>query len=204
MNLETARQWGSWILQKLERLPLIGPMLYFRSVHRRTYKEAIFLWLLGSLPVVFTIAFKGGDATSLFGHIRNEFSLPSQFIYAATFLAPVLAITFLRLLECEDGLLKGVRTLKLFPGHWIIFLLSLLILFATAAAYAIYSISPKQFGEMIYTALLGRYSWVIYLLSVYFWYISLLDNRYENPDFGATMRRDEDVAGETFRNRMNQ
>lgn len=186
----------------LRRIPVLGSLAHYsKDAHATALQKFAFLWILATLPVIFSVIFSsvpGGPGTiaeKFLARISPGFSLREQFVYAASFLAPVLyiAIDNIRKNSAAQDLGGPKYTISRNVPHsyTAIFVISLLTLIAAAAAHARIA-AGDPLDSIFFFALLNDYSLLIYGWALFAWYVSLLDETQpKDPDFTGAMRTSE-------------
>lgn len=167
-------------------VPLAIVLVMYRSIfrhkswdrHKAALRKAVFVWLMSSMPWILGLLFKIPDLntdTSILKQFGSDFlanfTVGEMFVYAASFLAPVVylaidAILFVqndgreeRTLEDYREQLKGVET-----AVFVAFFMLLVTAFSFASAK-----TGEQ--ELSYFSLLfGGHPFAVYVVSLLLWY----------------------------------
>lgn len=160
------------IINFLSHIPFIGPVFSFPwAVNRVAFFQLFFLWLLSSIPVIFSIVDKTVAGVDINIAIREMLNIRVVFLYTAAFISPLLYMLIDRLIYPKKE--------KIFHGAGLIFLVALFIFAGSAWAYGNDSFSDKNIIEDVFT----RYSYYIYALSIYFWFLAIADTCNNGRDY---------------------
>jgi hypothetical protein len=174
------------------------------------------LWVVSSLPVIFAVLFSiipEGDASieqKFVEGIRKCLSVSELFVYAASFLSPLLYIIFEKYRATEIEHSKGSRiseTFKrVFDGYQTMFFSAIVILVLTAAAYTAAKTSSAGLEDTFLYGLLPNLAWYVYAFSLVCWYMSILEGVAEPVDFVSVNRASEDalIVAFTKKRKTNQ
>lgn len=168
------------ILYFIQHIPLFGSVFAFRfAVLRKAFSQLIFVWVLSSLPIIFTIFGAVFFEDKPFDMaLLSTLNITILFIYTAAFLAPVIWL-------CVDRVIYP-KTQKVFPGiNWIFLVAIIFLIFSSAAwGFGNSKFSSDEFSQKI--------TLTIYFLSVYFWFLTIADSCNAEFDFVSSAREQED------------
>lgn len=171
------------LTQRLKHIPIIGPVFSFPwEVIRKSFSQLFFLWVLSSMPVLFSVMSEMIDGEALSVALAKMVNIKIIFIYTAAFLAPLLYMGINRLVYS--------RKEKIFHGADFIVLIAIIILVFSAWAYG-----DSRFNEDSW----AEYGYSIYGLSLYFWFLAIADDRYAGKDYVSIVNNDTDDFVEATR-----
>ncbi len=198
------------LLKILSRIPLIQCLTNFSyEAHKVALKKFFTLWVLTSLPIIAAAGLSpipDGDAevvVKLFDNLREAIVASELFIYAASFLTPVLYIYYEKQGESqnEGGLTRAVR--GPFRGYGFVALASAMTLFLTAVAFSSIKTDAIFFKKTFLSYFLTHtyLSIAIYFFSLYCWYLTMLDGTW-NGSFVDINRQSESSVASDFSARL--
>lgn len=153
-----------------------------RESHSAAVYKTFFLWLISSLPVIISVALSRPEDTNSMSKISSvsgsPFSPSEQFVYATTFIAPALFV----FVDAFKTLLKGtdsdrVRKFKATLRHYDRVLWpSGIILLASVLLFVGLKTTFLNFDQTNIYRLLHDKAYIIYFLSILYWYcVNLID-----------------------------
>lgn len=173
-----------------------------RRSHFAAAYKTFFLWLLSSLPILVSLALSKPEDTNSMSKISalsgSPFSPAEQFVYATTFIAPALFV----FIDAFRTLLKGsdvdrVRKFRVTLRHYdrvlwpsgLILLSSILLFVGLKTAFL-------NFDQTNIYKLLYDKAYLIYILSILYWYcVNLIEAPdAEDPMAESEQRSDDFVA----------
>ncbi|GLO76573.1 hypothetical protein MACH18_36530 [Phaeobacter italicus] len=188
-------------------LALVVFLLLFRVYSNHSWKnhksalfKALFLWIFSSLPIIITVLYTNpkGDGKEIWQQFLSDvgrlFTLDEMFVYAASFLSPVIYVAIDLLLKIRseqldaslDDIKKHLRGME-----WVI-IGSLLLLFVTATTFSSSKVEGAEFeGSYLYLALGGK-AVFLYGLSLLMWYTTILHDTFNPTD--VVKKRSEESA----------
>lgn len=170
---------GEKILTIIKQIPLLESAFSFpQSVRRRAGREIGFLWFVSSLPLIFSIIAKMITGGSFQDAAAEEVNIKAIFIYTSAFLAPVLYLLIDRLIFPREQ--------KIFAGAYWVFLITLAIAFSSL--YLFQNDKIKDSHPWLWASL------VMYLLSIYFWWLAIADSRGDISYAEETTQDENDFA----------
>ena len=201
------------LLSLFSKIPIIKALFDFdKTTHMKAIRKFGILWFSATLPLILAVFLstipetRDSTLSELYNIAKNSFSVSEIFVYAAAFLSPVLYIIFERYHEAsaedKSKQKKMVNIRNIFPGYPTIFLLSALTLLATSISYSINRVAPNIFGDIFLSKLISDGAIVIYIFSLYCWYLSILDGLRPSVDFVGASRRGERKLSQDFESRM--
>lgn len=138
----------------------------------------------------------------------KHFNGKNQFIYAVSFITPILYMIYERYILMQSHVESGKRTSKdlrkLPPGFgWIMFWAVLVFVFA-AFAFATSATRPIR-TSTTFLDVVSKYTvLLVYLFSLLCWYMTILDSSMEPAQaFTDTIRKEEDELAATFSRRIS-
>ncbi len=161
--------------------------------HRRAGLKAIFLWLLSFFPILLAAGLSkvSDDKTSVlvqfFTSVGKHFTAENQFIYTAAFLPPILFTFLPRAIQIEKSESKNFVKIsynKHLKGYMPIYVSAILVLLLTSASYGAYKTNSELYSNTILHHGISKFSLLIYLFSLYCWYLSIISDISENPSSG--------------------
>jgi hypothetical protein len=205
-------------LRYAQKVPFLGPLFGFGfGVHKRALVKAVALWILGTSPILLAIVFSHAqlpqsDAISELqgasGRVFIEFfSNDGIYAYTVAFIAPFLFIGAASIWEAvpfspREGV-RSVLMLHVFDGYWLCFLASALLLLVTALAFTSSLLSATEYKRTILFSITEKRVVLFYLLSIYFWYLSILDELNQASNYGDRFRANDQRALRDFGARLN-
>ena len=167
------------LLKALGYVPFVRTLVWFNgSVHRSTFAKFASLWILSILPLVFS-GLRGNvppnvtAPVAFLERVRSEFNSTSLFVFAISFLVPMLYQFYERFAVFRNYGLSRKRAPKHYdtpPGYSCVLLGSVLVFALTAFAYG-----NSGTGTTVLDWLVGRgLVLVVYLYSIYCWYLTML------------------------------
>jgi len=170
------------LLRILHHIPLIQCLTHYSiEIHKKAAIKFIFLWLLTSSPIIVATILSPipeGEANvtlKLFAKLKEAISVSELFVYSATFLSPIIYMIVERYYESPEDKF-GKRSVKgIFKGYRIIFLFSTLLMFSTAIGFSNIKVDFNAFKISFLGYYLTHFVLIIYLFSLYCWYLTLLD-----------------------------
>jgi hypothetical protein len=199
------------LLKILNKIPIIQCLTYFPVyAHKAGAKKFVVLWILSSMPIIVAAVLSPvpeGDLNifeALGLKLRDSISVSEQFVYTASFLTPILYILFEKYVNSSDDTINGKihHSLKtVFKGYGFIVVLSLIILFLTAAAFSSLKTNPEAFKGTFLHLFLATYSPAIYSFSLLCFYLSLLDGAFTG-DYVESSRKSENTLKQDFAARL--
>jgi hypothetical protein len=205
-------------LRYAQKVPFLGPLFGFSpGVHKRALVKAVVLWILGTSPILLAIVFSHtqqpqpdviAELQSASHRVFIEFfSNDGIYAYTVAFIAPFLFIGAARIWEAVPfGPREGVRTVlmqNVFDGYWLCFLASALLLLVTALAFTSSLLSATEYKRTILFSITEERVVLFYLLSIYFWYLSILDELTQDSSYGDRFRANDQKALRDFEARLN-
>ena len=199
----------------MKHVPLLGPLFFFEwEQHLRALFKAIITWALVTSPIFIAILLttkaqtpgitstgfaRLGDTAS---YVFHEFFVHDGiFVYAAAFIAPFLYLGCGRIREAKKTP-TGHEMRSIFAHYWWYFGTSLLLLGITGVAFAARHISDENYKSMVVFELVQDRETLLYVTSLYFWYLSILDELLPEKDYNATSRDRENRGAEAFKKRI--
>lgn len=180
-----------------------------RTRHSAALNEFVFLWCVSSLPIIIAVlmsdaAVVDGEFSSngFLNTIYSHFPLEAQFVYAASYLAPVLFVAYdiLRNSWREDDKRYATQEIKkLMKGYSGVTVWAVVILLLTALAFAQVG-GDERTNLMSYW--LGSAPALIYLFSLVLWYCSILKGITPEVQSPQSFSKDEEAKKKSFKDRM--
>lgn len=211
-KIAACKRFGAWLARTLGWVPVLNCLLAFPiSTHKLAIPKFLFLFILSSLPLLFSTllgevpAGTSSIETAFAGELLKSPSTSDLFIYTATFLTPIFYLIFERYRalsekDREDNIGKNVT--RIFRGYGLVATMAILLLLVTAIAFG-----PSKTGmaspilNTFLSHLLVKYSWCIYLFSLYCWYLTILDSVIEGS-YVDDMRDQETESVNSFQRRL--
>jgi hypothetical protein len=160
-----------------------------KAEHREAIVKAFFLWLISSLPVVFAFLLArpshAGDSGSLSQISGDPFAPSEQFVYACSFIAPVLYVfvdtlrTFMRDRD-QDRMRRFRSTLKHYDR---VLLPSLIVLLFSIVLFVGLKIDDSSFRRTSFYRFAADKAVVVYFVSIMYWYCVILIESPPDQDF---------------------
>lgn len=204
---------GGLMIRIISKIPILSALTQYRPlVHRKAIIKAIVLWVLSTSPVILAILFSkfgSSEDETLLNAMGREFHNILQkdgiFVYAASFLSPFLFIVVGRFIDAyveKDK--EGKLVIKeMFRGYWLCFVICALLLLVTGLSYTSRILSPSEYQDLILGVMTRDTLIGFYVVSLYFWYLALLDEYNLDSGYVQTMRRAERKAVDAFEDRIN-
>ncbi|MGH1368563.1 MAG: hypothetical protein ACRBCL_08090 [Maritimibacter sp.] len=172
--------------------------------------KALFLWVFSSLPIILTVLYSspGDTEAEIFGQLLSDigrlFTLDEMFVYAASFLSPVIYIAVDLILKIRGEQLEANYTdikRHLRGMEWIV-IGSLLLLFVTATTFSSSKVEGAEFeGSYLYLALGGK-AVFLYGLSLLMWYTTILQDTVTPTDIGQRRSSESASFADQFKARL--
>jgi hypothetical protein len=209
--LLTALKYGFalWMLSAMARVCLSHSW----ADHWVALKKFAFIWIISTAPVICAALLSKPSPNIDPTRVGSEFdrtvyaafSLGEQFVYAATFIAPVLYIFFEGIVlaaktdppERLDSIRRRVR------GFGGLLLPTIILIILTVLSFAA-ARNPDAFKSTFLFLFLGTQSLIIYVLSLGLWYASVLLDTLPNLDFAEESRAESKRFSAAFRRRLNR
>lgn len=202
-------------LDLLRKTPFINSLVFFPvQSHRLALKKFFALWVLSTSPVLLAILLSpipGGDASiwaKLFAKMEEAMSFSEQFVYAASFLSPVLYIIYEKysLIESEGTVNEKLKETfeGVFKGYGLVSITGLIVLLLTVVAYSAAKTNQEIFRSTFLFQIGTTFSIYFYIYALYCWYLSLLDGTGSVGDFIEANREDEDELRIGFSRRIRK
>lgn len=204
-----------FLVQILLILAILYPLLrvyanHTLDNHKAAMFKALFLWIFSSLPIILTVLYSSPrnseDSiwTQLLADIGRLFTLDEMFVYAASFLSPVIYIAVDLMLKIRgdqmDASFKNIQR-HLRGMEWIV-IGSLLLLFVTATTFSSAKIEGAEFeGSYLYIALGGK-AVFLYCLSLLMWYTTILQDTVTPTDIGQKRSEESSTFADKFKARQ--
>ena len=161
------------LLDFIRKIPFLGSLFCFHlSVLGRSLGDLVLLWLLSSIPVIFSmlpVLIKA--ELTLQQALMDVVNIKILLVYTSSFLAPVLLLLINRLVY--------PRNQKIFSGVWWVAAAAILILIFSAWAFG----NPifEDMGEN--DASWAKYGAYLYFASIYLWFLSIADGNNDSMDY---------------------
>ncbi len=178
--------------------------------HKSAMFKALFLWVFSSLPIILTVLYSspGDTEAEIFGQLLSDigrlFTLDEMFVYAASFLSPVIYIAVDLILKIRGEQLEANYTdikRHLRGMEWIV-IGSLLLLFVTATTFSSSKVEGAEFeGSYLYLALGGK-AVFLYGLSLLMWYTTILQDTVTPTDIGQRRSSESASFADQFKARL--
>lgn len=178
--------------------------------HKSAMFKALFLWVFSSLPIILTVLYSSPKDTEaeIFGQLLFDigrlFTLDEMFVYAASFLSPVIYIAVDLILKIRGEQLEANYTdikRHLRGMEWIV-IGSLLLLFVTATTFSSSKVEGAEFeGSYLYLALGGK-AVFLYGLSLLMWYTTILQDTVTPTDIGQRRSSESASFADQFKARL--
>lgn len=188
-------------------VPLLQCLVaYEGKVHKIALKKFAVLLVLTSLPVIVTAFMSpipqgdGSVLTKLLAKIGDSLTVPELFVYSATFLTPILYMTFERTNDLTQNSIQEFK--KVFRGFGLVTVLALLVIVLTAIAFGATKYQVVITDTFLHV-LLVEYSPYVYFFGLYCWYLTLLDGA-NTPNFVKRSRQQENKLANEFSQRLEQ
>lgn len=199
------------LLKTLGFIPLIQCLVHFPlDAHKVALRKFCTLWILTSFPVIVAVFLSpipegdSGVGLKLLSKLRDSITVSELFVYTATFLTPVFYIIYEKYQESSEPQI-GERILEsfksLFRGYGFVALTSIVIMLLTAIAFGQIKAGSVDFQKSFLGYYLQNFSLLIYIFSLYCWYLTLLDGAWRG-DFVSENRNSEDKIVRNFAARL--
>ncbi len=197
------------------RIPILGSLSYFPwSVHREGLKKFFYLWVFASLPIIFSVLFAAvpeGD-----GHIFNKFmsefsgsiTISEHFVYAASFIAPLLYIGVNRYESIEDGegfsgKVTEVRR-SVFKGYSLLFALGIFVILSTGMVFASAKTDTNFLRDTFIFEIVSSISLWLYFFALLCWYLAMLDDIHSMGGFAEKSQESSNEVKQGLSARLNK
>lgn len=199
------------LLKIFSKIPLLQCLFFYPwDAHKTAIKKFFVLWLFTSLPIIFAAILSKipegnyGDTSGLLVKIKDSITVSELFIYTASFLTPILYMIFEKITsipreEIGEKITKGIR--GIFTGYELVALISFIIIIITAIAFGQIKTNEQYFRDTYLNHYLTEYSLIIYIFSLYCWYLTLLDGAWSG-DFVRSNRKTENIVSSQFSDRL--
>jgi hypothetical protein len=153
-------------------------LVYPFESHRKALRKFFALWIISLLPIILAaLIFPPGGSATFQERVLHSFSSTHQFIYAVSFLAPMLYLLF----ELYDRQNQYIDARKRSPeslgprpkGIGFIVYIALIVFIFTSFAYGAANASPATAIHPLQTISQKAASWV-YIYGLICWYITIL------------------------------
>lgn len=170
---------GQMLLTFVKQIPFLESAFSFsRDVRKRAGRELFFLWFVSSLPLILSIVGKMVLGDSLQDAAADEVNIKAIFVYTSAFLAPVLYLLIERLIYPREQ--------KIFSGALWVFLVTVAIVCFSSWLFQNDKIQDSQAWLLA--------SLVMYLFSIYFWWLSIADSHADIAYADETTKDENDFA----------
>ncbi|MFH1374253.1 MAG: hypothetical protein ABII79_10695 [bacterium] len=212
----------SWIKTKkilssiVTKIPFLQSLVFFSwQSHKSALPKFIILWLFSSAPVILSVTLSSipDGSHPVLSKLLLEFKKAvfsaELFVYAASFLSPVLYISIERYKELEDHIdnkLSKVSNVikRTFIGYGWIWIFALAVLLLTAAGFSATKTDKSMFQTtFLYWIAVQSAPW-LYLYASFCWYLSILDGIGQAGDFVGINRENEKGFSDEFTNRVRK
>jgi len=200
-----------WLLSVLKNIPLINSVFEFPW---RSHKVALIkfsaLWVLSTSPVILAILLSdvppGNDSVGekFLDRIGGAFSISEQFVYAASFLSPVIYIIIERYVSASGEKKLQAAFKGIFRGYGWVLTLALVLLVVTMLAYSATKVSSSGFEKSFLYRFVADGALWFYVGALFCWYLSILDGFGVTGDFVEENRRQEEGLKKTFSDRLRE
>lgn len=201
-------------LRIIEKIPVLNSMMFFSYDHHRlAFPKFLVLWMLSTSPIILAVLLSpvpAGDIemhAKLVSKLREAFSGSEQYIYAASFISPLLYIIWDRYKAVEDNFKLSEKVdeafKSVFKGYGLVSALAVLILLATITTFSATKIDPVTYESTFLYALTEQWSFLIYLYALICWYLSILDAQSTLGDYVGKARSKENDIRTAFSNRIS-
>jgi len=196
----------------VRQTPLLNSLLSFRwSAHRQALPKFLTLWVLVSLPVVFAILLSRmpeGEtklSNALGVKLRESINVSEAFVYAAAFISPILYLIIQRYITSRSlGHASLAEQIKrnlagLFRGYVFLWVLALLVLIATAVAFAAQKTDAAGFQRTFLSEIGEAFAPTLYFFAVFCWYLTIcVEFADDDFDYSDASRASEEELVEDF------
>jgi hypothetical protein len=178
------------------------------ATHWVAVKKFVFIWVVSTSPVLCAALLSsphGAQPKSEFdATVYSAFSLGEQFVYAATFTAPLMYLFFEAVIIAMNapGPDKIEHIRQRLRGIGSLLLPTLILLVVTALSFA--AARNDQFHSTFLFIFLGPQSFIIYALSLGIWYASVLADTPPNMDFAELTRNQTKRFTDQFKDRIRR
>lgn len=188
------------LLNRISNIPLVAPLVWFRwSAHKSAGFKFAILWTLSVLPLVFTALTAPNDpdqglsgALSSFANsILKEFNQTSLFVYAISFLVPILYLAFERFKDYREygfSRKQAPDSIDMPPGILLVLVAAIFVFILTVFVYGRSGEDDTVLGALF---AYGLVYWV-YFYAVYCWYLRLLIEELEKHGADVLQERKEE------------
>ena len=205
------------LLKPLYLIPFWRAFVYYKwPQHKSAIQKFAILWLISIAPLVASALFSpiGVDTnifqkvSHFFERLLDEFQGTHQFIYAVSFISPVLYLFYERFAEFDlfyqSGLRKAKGRLQEIPsGFKCIVLWSALIFCFTVLCYSA-DATVESRGNFIIDSVSGSTVILVYVFSLFCWYFSVLEStRMPDFDFQKSKKMEESSFLENFTHQVS-
>lgn len=199
------------LLNILGKVPFIQCLTHFPwKAHRAALEKFAVVWILTSLPILFAVfSSKIPDGNTdvtmkLLMKLKESIDSSELFVYTATFLTPIIYLIFEKYKESSEN--KPSEKLSeifstLFKGYKLTVFISVLLMIFTAFGFGQIKADPDGYKDTFLGYYLNNYVLVIYIFSLYCWYLSLLDGAWTG-DFVTANRKSEARATSSLSERL--
>ena len=190
-------------------IPFVQSITSFSwETHKDALPKFFSLWILSVLPIIFAaLLFPLEQSVDLWGRANAAFSATDQFIYAVSFLSPMLYMLYEKYVRQRRYIASGKRSPDMVGpaprGFGYILFIALLLFVFTAFAFGA---SKVQQADQTGTAIEGYLATGaigVYAYSIFCWYITILMSiSMDFPDFVAKTRQSENDMTDAFSKRL--
>lgn len=200
--------FSAWVVVSLLRVYWAHPI----ASHWVAAKKFAFIWIVSTSPVI-CAALLAQPATDKVGADRigaefeakvySAFSLGEQFVYAATFIAPVLYIFIEAILiaTSSDTSDKFTSIRQRVRGFGSLLLPAIILIVITVLSFAA-ARNPETFKSTFLFIFLGTQSLILYALSLGLWYAAILLDTLPNMDFAEETRAEARQFAKALKRRL--
>lgn len=199
----------------LNKIPIIKTLMFFSwPTHKRALQKFITLWTLSTSPVILAILLSPipAGSNSLWGSLVSKFtesiSVSEQFVYAASFLSPVLYIIFERYISRDNDESMSERLRNsfkgVFDGYGLICFFATIVMLLTVSAYTATKTNLDYFESTFLYKFSTESSLWLYFYAVFCWYLSMLDGAATGEDFVRNTRENENQLADRFTARISR
>jgi hypothetical protein len=177
-----------------------------RQAHANSWKKALFLWFFTTTPVFAALVLSqpGEDAS---GHILDlvltTVSFNEIFVYTASFASPIIyslveVVSKFSRVRTMNEVRVIVRQMRFIP---VIAVFAFVLLLITLLAFGIAKANPDEFPKTVMAQLFTDRGWVVYVVSLLFWYCAILIEQDEGVDFEKKAKSESQKFAEAFEKR---
>jgi hypothetical protein len=161
-----------------------------KEAHKRARYKCFFIWLVSTLPVLFSLA--GAPRSSLSWSYAMEmsgspFSMSEQLVYTSTFLSPVLFVFIEAIIsffeESDEGRVRRFK--HVMKSYHKILLPALILMMVSVSIYSGIKTDAAKFRETVWFDLFGNKAILLYLASLIYWYCVLVIEGAPEEDYAA-------------------